>query len=279
MDYAYNEHLAKNQMANAWHNAVGQITPKRALADLEEHYDLQDMPLLYKWYREKFEGLAAERHPFDEDRLRNLTALLGLTCPLFWGESLPIPEKVLQGTSLDPNGRFGTYQYTGLGEWVGVDAGGWDDKFSKYCDQMRKDGDVDFSLEEFSLRYELGQEFCTHFHETLEPLLKTNPQESVTEIAERHASLRKLVSEADQYPQDLKGFLVDKIKVLKPKEDFSKLCLGFLVKFLDGYEVEDFENQIINFYWQELEGVLKDEEQRKLVGILKLEVTELLDEE
>jgi len=276
---------ANEQQWNTMRNEVaarviGQISTKAALESLVKESGLDEMDFLYPFYQRKFVDINDMRWSFEEEKLRALVGLIGLCIERFYSIRLPIPRKLLGEES------FGLRDYTidQAGPWMYKGVMKWDEKFSRYGKEMKDAANSDYvpeDVEGFGLREDLKAEFSELFFDHIKKLI-SQPLDQVLEALKRNQVLRKLITEVSGYTFELKSFLADEYPKFKadfaPADAFGRLCLEVLWDLLwaGEFDKEKLRKGALDCYWSELESAVKDIEARKIIDVIRGEVTALV---
>ncbi|MCK4604922.1 MAG: hypothetical protein KAU41_09590 [Deltaproteobacteria bacterium] len=259
-----------------------KIRPSKMLGDLAKKSGLKDRSFLWEFYQEEFGAIGQVNYSFgDADRLRAYVGLMGLCMGRFWILDLPLSRTIRENTG---DWTPESYQITSVPPWNDYDLLSWDSDFDQYIEDRKRfasgAGD-DVPDADFSLRFELAEKYLEKLTERLRELLK--PASDSVEVTERNRALRQLLAEMAEYPTTLKSFIwrgfEGLISDLKPKDAFGELCLKTLSSAVygEGFDLEKFRRGVIEYYWNQLNALLKDESQKKILGIIKLEVSELIE--
>jgi hypothetical protein len=255
---------------------------------------------LYSFFREKLTKLGAETYQYENGKLQAYTGLMGLVMYQFYNVDLPLPKK-LRHYSIPE-----VYSLAGeIYPWNQVDVASWNKEYDDYCtDWIRlKEGhkqkydpqafaghnkgaggayfDIYFD-KKWSLRLDLAKDFAEVFFKRLQELLKFNLKKASTvEALTRNVELRQLVSECNRYPVSLSGVmfhsLKDRVKELKASDPLTELCVKVILNALysSEFNLDEFNQEVIEIYWGQLFDLAKDENQKKIIEILKSEISEV----
>lgn len=260
-----------------------RIGGEKAIKDLIEVSGLSENLFLYGCYQEQFSKISNQDYLFPEQKFKALTALWGIHTGRFYYMDLPVSQAIREHVAAAGNEDLPpkTYNFGDLKafEAYSLHFSSWDKKFDRYFIDVKKleAGKDVLPDEDYKLRYDLAAEVLEKLKVKLNELLK--PGDSVS-VAKRNAALRQLVSEIDRWPIGLKGFIWNRFEKLKKdvKDQFANLIFNALGSALyEGLDFEAFRREIILYYWGELEALLKNAEQKEIVGLIKAEVMEIIE--
>jgi hypothetical protein len=261
-----------------------RIGGERAIKDLVKVSGLSENLFLYGCYQEQFSKISTQDYMFPEEKFRSLTALWGLHTGRFYHMNLPVSETIREHVAAPGHENLPpkTYNFGDLKafETYSLDFSRWDEKFDGYITDVRKlkNGKSDnLPDEKYQMRFNLAGEILKKLKARLTELLK--PGDTV-KVVKNNVVLRQLVSEISRWPDGLKSFIWNRFdelkKELKVKDKFAELVLnGLSDAVYEGLDFEAFRCEIITYYWGQLDALLKESEQKEIVGIIKLEVEEL----
>ena len=264
-----------------------QISNTKAMADLMEISGLSNSELLFEFYQHRFASIGAEPVPFEQDRLKKLTGLLGLVIDRFLIVKMPVPAKwqiyLLENTyslsDVSPwkgsytelsrvNDEYGHYVET----WFDLKRGFKDYQRNVYSGEKEE---IYFDPD-FKLRLDLGQEFSKLFLDRLKELLSLKKSATTTEVLKRNLDLVNLLYDASRYTWQLKSILQielkDELEKQKGSDALSKLCADSVTGVLStdtDFDSEAFEKRIIEILWEELVAMQQTDSQKEHVQLIK----------
>lgn len=261
-----------------------RINGEKALKDLVKFSGLSENLFLFGCYQQQFSKISSQDYMFPEQKFRALTALWGLYVSRFYNVDFPVSKTIREhvATVGHENLPPKTYNWGNLKafETYSISFSVWDEKFDGYITDVRKlkNGKSDnLPDEKYRMRFNLAGEILKKLKARLTELLKPG---DIVKVAKNNSALREFVFEISRWSDDLKSFIWNRFdelkKELKAKDKFAELILNALGNAVyEGLDFEAFRREIIKYYWSQLDTLLKDEEQKKIVGIIKLEVEEL----
>jgi len=268
-----------------------KLTLDGAMQSLLEVTGLQDNEFLLQFYSSKCSELGGETYPFERDKLRAYTALMGLCMRNFLNVDLPIPDRLRNRVLEDTyslGGEIAPWQdycldlskanqgYSDyINKWVDLKSGRKDYEYNDYTNEKEP-----VYLESgYSLRLELGQEFSKLFLDRLKELLSPNPKASTLQILQRNVNLKDFIAEANRYPGELSSImhleLKDKCEKLQGNDALSKLCASSIMGALYGhdFDIALFDEKVIQILWTQLVDLQKTNEQREQVELIRREIS------
>lgn len=284
----YNEITAQGRI---YEERVKKLSLDQAMNSFTEISGLSRCEFLFSFYQSEFVKLGTGDFPFEVDKLKRYTGLMGLCIRHFLDVDLPVPKRLL-----NPN-LENTYSLGGeISPWSDYllalrDA---DKEYSSYVEKWvdQQSGRKDYQLNsytgkheeiyfdpDFSLRLELGREFSGLFLDRLKSLLSLDKKASTSQILKRNLDLKDLIVEADQYSVELSSImheeLKDKMAELEGTDPLSKLCVSSIMGSLYGqdFDIDAFEQQVIDILWTELVDLQKTDEQREQVQLVKRQIS------
>ena len=267
-----------------------QISNDRAMADVMKIGGLSNSELLFEFYQKRFTSIGNEPVPFEQDRLKKLTGLLGLVIDRFLILKLPVPEKWQTRLLADyytlsdvkpwadfyselakTNDEYSRYTET----WVDLKVGRKDYQRNVYSGKKEE---IYFNPD-YELRLKLGQEYATLFLDRLKELLGLDKKSSVLQVLQRNVNLKDLVAECNRYPAELSSImhaeLKDECEKLKGDDPLSKLCADSITGALysSDFDIDQFQNSVIQILWQELVDSQKTDSQKDMVEIIRRQIS------
>jgi len=268
-----------------------KLSLDRAIASLIEVSGLSGNEFLFECYPKKISELGRESYNLEVDKLKVYVSLMGLVMPGFLNIDLPIPER-LQNPFLE-----NTYSLGGeIAPWKDYyfDLSGVDKEYAEYVTKWvdQQSGRKDYQYNSYtgkkesvyldpgySLRLELGQEFSKLFLDRLKELQSLDKKASTLQILKRNLDLKDLVAESKRYPAELSSImhveLKDECEKLKGSDPLSKLCGSSILDSLYGFQfdIQKFEDQVIQILWQELVDSQKSDSQKDMVEIIRRQIS------
>lgn len=262
-----------------------RIGGEKAIKDLIKISGLSENLFLHECYQEQFSKISSQDYMFPEQKFRSLTALWGLHTGRFYHMDLPVSQTIREHVAAPGHENLPpkTYNFGDLKafEDYSLHFSRWDEKFDGYFTDVRKlkSGKDVLPDEKYKLRFNLAGEILKKLKARLTELLK--PGDTV-KVAKNNAALRQLVSEISRWPDGLKSFIWNRFdelkKELKAKDKFAELILKAIGDAVyEGLDFEAFRREIIKYYWGQLDALLKDKDQKEIVGLIQAEVTEIIE--
>lgn len=275
-----------NARVKATESLERKLSTDRALLALAEATGLVECEFLHQFHMAKFTEISGQDYNLEADKLKALSALLGLVISRFHYIELDVPIK-LQRPLCDDTYCLSLNVYP----WKTVDVSTWDKEFSHYVetwvDQQtgRRVDQFDpysgkreplYFDEAYRLRLDIAKEFSSVFLDHLKELLALKKSATITETLKRNLDLTDLLHEASRYTWALKSVmsieLKDDFDKIKGTDALSTLCVNSVSSVLSTeaeFDDESFQNAVIEILWDELMSLQKSDEQKSQVELIK----------
>ena len=243
----------------------------RWLKDFEKEIDLSDMPVLEKWYHQRFASLT-DGESLPDKKMEMSIAILGILHSRFSSVDIDLPDAWVDGWNCRKE-----YSLTDLDDIIFIDISKIDARFSS---------PEEYEEKFYYLRNDLAAEFADIFLSEVRKVAEsTRGKSSASDIVERNARLRELQTEfmryssvtlSNAFSEKLPEF-IRSIKTKTAKDPGLDYTLSKLEAPYSGVTEWKLLKEMFDAYFTHLSGMVKGSDE-KTVKILRTEIFDCLND-